>query len=299
MEDAIDSQRERFSAVLRQGVGAGSITLDEYESKLGAIYAAQSIAELETLVPWALAPQRKRSRVTRFSIAGGLAAALVAVTVVALMALSVGSRVHVASSAHPAVKVHVQPPSSLPAGTPRGSVPRASASVTAAPSSVPSATTLPAVVPVGQRVYGPPTGSTDAVVSLDTARRQVTLMSQTGDVAYSVCAGFRVVKPGGGEMGLPSLQTGTFGTVEVNRGVPCLESVQILPTASLPECTSSTGLSGDGDVRWEGFNPSDHSVLYRGVSYGPVNATRWCGAPTVVGPSGAAIRMSQIPIGSG
>jgi uncharacterized protein DUF1707 len=51
MEDAIDSQRERFSAILRQGVGAGSITLDEYDSKLGAIYAAQSIAELETLVP--------------------------------------------------------------------------------------------------------------------------------------------------------------------------------------------------------------------------------------------------------
>ncbi len=66
MEDELDSQRERFSAILLQGVRAGTITLDEYDSKLGAIYAAQSIAELESLVPWALVPQRKRSA-SRFS----------------------------------------------------------------------------------------------------------------------------------------------------------------------------------------------------------------------------------------
>lgn len=57
MGDEIDSQRERFSAILRQGVSAGAVTLDEYDSKLGAIYSAQGIAELESLVPWALAPR--------------------------------------------------------------------------------------------------------------------------------------------------------------------------------------------------------------------------------------------------
>ncbi len=136
------------------------------------------------------------------------------------------------------------------------------------------------------------------MVSVDEATRQVTLMGQEGDIAYSVCAAFRVVTPGGGERGLSGLRTGAFGTVAVDSGVPCLKSVQVLPTASVSECNSSSGLPGDGDVRWEGFNPSAHSVLYRGVSYGSLNATRWCGAPVVVGPNKAAIKMSQIPIGS-
>jgi hypothetical protein len=123
-------------------------------------------------------------------------------------------------------------------------------------------------------------------------------IDQDGDVAYSVCAGFQVVTPGGGKTGLSGLEKGAFGTVAVDSGVPCLKSIQVSPIISVSECTSSTGLPGDGDVRWEGFNPSAHSVLYRGVSYGTLNATRWCGAPVVVGPNKAAIRMSQIPVGS-
>lgn len=123
-------------------------------------------------------------------------------------------------------------------------------------------------------------------------------IDQDGDVAYSVCAGFQVVTPGGGKTGLSGLEKGAFGTVAVDSGVPCLKSIQVSPIISVSECTSSTGLPGDGDVRWEGFNPSAHSVLYRGVSYGTLNATRWYGAPVVVGPNKAAIRMSQIPVGS-
>jgi hypothetical protein len=274
VEDEIDSQRDRFSAILRQGVSSGAITLDEYESKLGAIYAAQNIADLESLVPWALAPRPKRSRAALACLAGGVAASLVAITVLATMALSGPARAHLAAP----------PPSK--------------AAVTTAPSVVPNITTLPAVVPVAPRVYGSPTGSTAAAVSVNMSTRQVTLIDQNGDVAYSVCAGFQVVTPGGGKTGLSGLEKGAFGTVAVDSNVPCLKSIQVSPIVSEAECTSSTGLPGDGDVRWEGFNPSAHSVLYRGVSYGALNATRWCGATVVVGPNKAAIRMSQIPVGS-
>jgi hypothetical protein len=290
MEDELDLQRERFSAVLLQGVSAGTITLDEYDFKLGAIYAAQSVAELESLVPWALVPQRKRSRVALFSICGGVAAALVAITVVASIALSGPTR------AHPARVT--SSPSLAPVMDGQTSVTAPSTSVTAGPTLVPNVTTLSTVAAAAPDIYGPPNGSTAAVVSVDEATRHVTLMGQQGDISYSVCAGFGVVTRGGGEMGLSGLQTGAFGTVAVDSGVPCLKSVQVLPTAGVPECTSSSGLPGDGDVRWEGFNPQAHSVLYRGVSYGPLNATRWCGAPVVVGPDKAAIKMSQIPIGS-
>ena len=99
-------------------------------------------------------------------------------------------------------------------------------------------------------------------------------------------------------MGLSGRQTGAFGTVAVDSGVPCRIPAQVLPAASLSECTSSSGLPGDGDVRWEGFNSSAHSALFRGVSYGSLNATRWCGAPVVVGPNKVAMQMSRIPRGS-
>ncbi len=289
MEEELDSQRDRFSAILLQGVSAGAITLEEYDSKLGAIYAAQSLAELESLVPWALAPQGKRSRVALVSICGGVAAALAVIGVVVSMGLSGPTR---ASTARASTARVTNPP-------PSGRITAGPTSVTAGSSSDPSATTLPTAVPAAPDVYGPPNGRTSAVVRVDEATRQVTLMGQEGgDIAYSICAGFLVVTPGGGKMGLSGLQTGAFGTVAVDSSVPCLKSVQVLPTASVPECSSSSGLPGDGDVRWEGFNPSAHSVLYRGVSYGSLNATRWCGAPVVVGPNKAAIKMSHIPIGS-
>ena len=276
VEDELESQRERFAAILLQGVSTGTITLDEYDFKLGSIFAAQSIAELESLAPWALAPQRNRSRVALVPIAIVMAASLVAIIIAASTALNGRAGAHVARSA----------PLSL-------------APVTAAHTSVPIATTMPAAGPVAANVYGSPTGSTVAVVSLGTATRQVTLMTQTGDVEYSVCAGFRVVEPGGGgQMGFSGLQRGAFGTLAVDGAVPCLQSIHLLPAASVPECTSSSGLPGDGEVRWEGFNQKAHSVLYRGVSYGSLHATRWCGPLVVVGPNKAATKMSQIPIGS-
>jgi Domain of unknown function (DUF1707) len=298
VEDEIDSQRERFSAILREGVSAGTITLDEYDSKLGAVYSAQSIAELEFLVPWALAPRPKRSRAARACLAGGVAACLVATTVVAAMALSRPAREHLTAPEHPGLPVHPRRKPPGPARTARVTIPPSKAAVTTAPSLIPKTTALPAVVPVAPRVYGSPTGSTVAAVSVNISARQVTLIDQDGDVTYSVCASFQVVMPGGGKTGLSGLEKGAFGTVAVDSGVPCLKSVEVSPIISVPECNSSTGLPGDGDVRWEGFNPSAHSVLYRGVSYGALNATRWCGAPVVVGPDKAVIRMSQIPVGS-
>ena len=136
------------SASVRPSSCRGSVPApsrwDEYDSKLGAIYAAQSIAEIESLVPWALAPQRQRSRVALFSICGGVAAAVVAITLVASMALKRPT---------PSCAVWATVPPSMPRVKP-GPI-----SATTQPTSVPNVTTLSTVAAAAPDVYGPPNGA--------------------------------------------------------------------------------------------------------------------------------------------
>jgi Domain of unknown function (DUF1707) len=58
VEDEVDRQREVFAAILRRALSAGAITLNEFESKLGATYAAQTLEDLEPLAPWGLVPRQ-------------------------------------------------------------------------------------------------------------------------------------------------------------------------------------------------------------------------------------------------
>ena len=52
----------RYASALRESVANGTISLEEYEAKLGAVYAAQTVAELEVLVPSLSAKPAKPAR---------------------------------------------------------------------------------------------------------------------------------------------------------------------------------------------------------------------------------------------
>jgi hypothetical protein len=295
VEDQVSAQRERFAAYLR----------NDYEAKLGAIYSAQTMAELEPLAPWGLSPRQNRSR-TRLVVGGAVCAvALAVLSVVAIAALGAHQRAPVAARAYLAKRAHGPSPTQANSVPPKGAVPATTTPATTTPATTtpatttpaPSATTLPGFVPAAPPVYGSPDGTTLAVLSVDTTERRVTLVVQGQTVQYSVCTAFRLLRTGGGAGGLSDLRAGDFVTAAAESTVPCLSTLEVLAPPSVYQCATS-GLPSDGDVRWEGFNQSAHSVLYRGVSYGPLQAERWCGVVVVTGPHDVAIKMSQIPVGA-
>jgi DUF1707 SHOCT-like domain/Cell wall-active antibiotics response LiaF, C-terminal len=73
---ASDADRERLAAVLRENLGEGRLTLDEFSERVDAAYTARTVADLAALtrdLPAAgeavATPERRRPRPTRWSVA--------------------------------------------------------------------------------------------------------------------------------------------------------------------------------------------------------------------------------------
>jgi len=85
------AEREEFANILREGVGAGLLTLPEFETRLDTLYAASSVAELEALVRWlplSQLPSRRRKGARRMGAVAAAAAIAAAVIVSALFVVA-------------------------------------------------------------------------------------------------------------------------------------------------------------------------------------------------------------------
>ena len=63
-----DAELERVVDALRQAVGAGVLTLDQFEERLNAACAATTLAELKALIPWVNQPRRSSTRRLQFLV---------------------------------------------------------------------------------------------------------------------------------------------------------------------------------------------------------------------------------------
>lgn len=83
-----DAERERFAELLRQAVGTGLLSLEEFETRLDAVYRSNSLRDLEELVRWVPlpAPQPVPSRPKRLRPVA-TAAGLALIALVAVIAL--------------------------------------------------------------------------------------------------------------------------------------------------------------------------------------------------------------------
>jgi hypothetical protein len=91
------AERERFATILRAAVGSGILSLEEFESRLDAVYAAPSLPQLEELVRWlplpSVALDQAESRRRPTAVLSLIA--LVALVVTGLILLETrGSRQH-------------------------------------------------------------------------------------------------------------------------------------------------------------------------------------------------------------
>jgi hypothetical protein len=109
-----DGERERFVGLLREAVGTGALSVEEFESRLDAVYQAQSLIELERLVRWVKPPpataRDARPRWRRLAV--------IAVGVVAILA--VAALLWTTTKPRPAAPTSAP---SAPPGSPINSIP--------------------------------------------------------------------------------------------------------------------------------------------------------------------------------
>src|SRR3954447_26862215 len=53
-----DDERDRVADALRNAVGTGLLSLEQFEERLRAAYAATTLTELQGLIPWVNPPHR-------------------------------------------------------------------------------------------------------------------------------------------------------------------------------------------------------------------------------------------------
>ena len=90
------AERQRVAAILRGAVGAGILSLDEFEARLGSVYSARSVRQLEELVRWLPAPPSRQESDWRLLTVSAVVAVIVIALVVAL------AKGHARSTAAPA-----------------------------------------------------------------------------------------------------------------------------------------------------------------------------------------------------
>lgn len=284
--EATQADLDRYASVLRESVTNGTISLDEFEAKLGAVYAAQTVAELEVLVPWLSTRRTTPSRHIRRVAIGLPVALLVLAGVATALALTVFAGHSPARRAGP----------SIHAGAP--------ASAAGAPSAAPATTSLStgaslpmAASQASQPTSGWPGNGTVAVVAVDVRGHSFTVDTWEQDVTYPTCSHFEAVSAAGKRSGISGLAVGDFATLTTNPSSLCATSVRIIAAPSDAQC-SGTGDGGDGTVVLLASNVGAHSLVYRGTDSSFIQAVRWCGALTAVGADGRLTSISTIPAGT-
>lgn len=90
-----DAERQRVVEALRQAVGTGVLSLEEFEERLSVAYATTTLAELQGLIPWvSRLPHPTQSRYRWLALVTAIATAIAAaVTVIAVGFARDGRRV--------------------------------------------------------------------------------------------------------------------------------------------------------------------------------------------------------------
>lgn len=300
----------RYASALRESVANGTISLEEYEAKLGAVYAAQTVAELEVLVPSLSARPARPARNVPLVI--GLTVGLL-VVVGAVTGFALRSPAHRAApalrgngpakaliAAHRASGATSTPSAPTSTATPPTTAPAGPTSAANAPTAQ-AASPQPSVPPTAPQEAQPPTGwpgnGTVAVLWVDVSAGSFAVDTWEHDVTYPICSHFEAISPGGKSSGLSGLAAGDFATLTTSPTGLCATSVRVLGPPSATECSAS-GYGGDGTVVLLGSNEDAHSLIYRGVDSSFVQAVRWCGTLTVVGADTRPALLSAIPPGT-
>ena len=137
-----------------------------------------------------------------------------------------------------------------------------------------------------------------AVIAVDSARRRLTLETWPEVITYETCSDFTARSGADAALSLSDLRPGDFATIDIDSSKPCLRRVLLTEPPTPPECNDA-GISGSGEVHWNGFNDRAHSVLFTPTGSGQRGrAMRWCNPPKVVDSDGVAITLAQVPRGA-
>jgi len=252
------AERDMIVDRLREAVGAGSLTLEEFQERLDAAYVVGTLAELLSLLPLQLPRQPLPTNgPRRKSIAAACVAALIAAAIAIPLAVT-------------------------SIGTSPGSVPASSARVASSP------TVFRGIPSEGQVV----------VISVEVSAHRLTLEVSQQDVTYPTCSNFRAVSSEGSNIGLTALSPGDFATDTIDGVDSCVLAVTLLPVPTASTCTlaGSPGIEGvtwEG-FNQAAHSVLYEPLGFTGL----VLADRWCVSISANGANHAPISLAQIPKGA-